>query len=106
MIFKQIVPWFVFANIVGLIVAWPLARQILRMFANNRKYMIAIMAVGMLLLNTYLGLLDYRVWLYTVCLFVFSGVGLLLKKHETVPLIFMYILGNDIEGVFFRQMLI
>tara|TARA_R110000851_G_scaffold201299_1_gene352488 strand:+ start:372 stop:1697 length:1326 start_codon:yes stop_codon:yes gene_type:complete len=106
MIFKQIVPWFVFANIVGLFVAWPLARQILRMFANNRKYMIAIMAVGMLLLNTYLGLLDYRVWLYTVCLFVFSGVGLLLKKHETVPLIFMYILGNDIEGVFFRQMLI
>jgi TctA family transporter len=57
-------------------------------------------------LNTYLGVLDYRVWLYTVCLLVFSGVGLLLKKYETVPLIFMYILGNDIEAVFYRQMLI
>ena len=30
----------------------------------------------------------------------------LIKKHETVPLIFMFILGNDMEGVFFRQMLI
>jgi len=106
MIFKQIVPWFVVANIVGLIIAWPLARQILRLLANDKKYTIAILAVGVLLLNTYLGILDYRVWLYTVCLVVFSCVGLLLKKHETVPLIFMFILGNDIEGVFFRQMLI
>ncbi len=106
MIFKQIVPWFVVANIVGLIVAWPLAKQVLSLLARDKKYMIATLALGMLILNTYLGIIDYRVWLYTVCLVVFSGIGLLLKKHETVPLVFMFILGNDIEGVFFRQMLI
>ena len=60
----------------------------------------------MLLLNTYLGILDYRVWFYTICLIVFSCIGLVIKKHETIPLIFMFILGNDIEGVFFRQMII
>ncbi len=106
MIFKQIVPWFVVANIVGLVIAWPLAKRILQIFAGSKKYMIAILVLGMLLLNTYLGILDYRVWLYTICLFVFSCVGLLIKKYETVPLIFMFILGNDMEGVFFRQMLI
>jgi len=106
MIFKQIVPWFVVANIVGLIVAWPLAKQVLSLLARDKKYMIATLALGMLILNTYLGIIDYRVWLYTVCLVVFSGIGLLLKKHETVPLVFMSILGNDIEGVFFRQLLI
>jgi TctA family transporter len=106
MIFKQIVPWFVFANIVGLFVAWPLARKILNLFANNKKYMIVILAVGMLLLNTYLGILDYRIMLYTICLIVFGCIGLLIKKYETVPLIFMFILGNDMEGVFIRQMLI
>jgi len=106
MIFKQIVPWFVVANIVGLIVAWPLAKQVLSLLARDKKYMIATLALGMLILNTYLGIIDYRVWLYTVCLVVFSGIGLLLKKHETVPLVFMFILGNDIEGVFFRQLLI
>ena len=68
--------------------------------------MIVILAVGMLLLNTYLGILDYRVWLYTICVFVFGCIGLLIRKYETVPLIFMFILGNDMEGVFFRQMLI
>jgi putative tricarboxylic transport membrane protein len=106
MIFQQIVPWFVFANVIGLIVAWPLARQILKVFASSKKFMIVILGVGMLILNTYLGILDYRVWLYTICLFVFSCVGLLIKEYETVPLIFMFILGNDMEGVFFRQMLI
>ena len=106
LLMKQIVPWFVVANLVGLIIAWPLARQVLNVFANSKKFMIVLLAVGMLLLNTYLGYLDYRLWLYTSCLFVFSVVGLLIKKYETVPLIFMFILGNDIEGVFYRQMLI
>ena len=72
----------------------------------EKKIMVVILALGMLILNTYLGILDYRVWLYTSCLLVFSCIGLLIKKYETVPLIFMFILGNDMEGVFFRQMLI
>ena len=71
MIFRQIVPWFVVANIVGLIVAWPLAKHVLNVFSMSKKYMIAILAIGMLVLNTYLGILDYRVLLYTICLFVF-----------------------------------
>ena len=106
MIFRQIVPWFVVANIVGLLVAWPLAKTVLNVFATSKKYMIIILGIGMLVLNTYLGILDYRVVFYTTCLFVFGCIGLLIKKYETVPLIFMFILGNDIEGVFFRQMLI
>ena len=106
MIFRQIVPWFVVANVVGLLVAWPLAKQVLNVFAYSKKYLIAILCIGMLLLNTYLGILDYRVWFYTICLIVFSCIGLVIKKHETIPLIFMFILGNDMEGVFYRQMLI
>ena len=106
MIFKQIVPWFVFANLIGLVVAWPLAKKVLQIFAHNKKYLVVILGVGMLLLNTYLGMLDYRVILYTTCLIVFGCVGLLIRKYETVPLVFMFILGNDIEGVFYRQMLI
>lgn len=106
MIFQQIVPWFVVANVVGLIIAWPMARQVMILLSNSKKYLVVVLAVGMLLLNTYVGLLDYRVWFYTVCLLVFSCVGLAIKKYETVPMLFMYILGNDIEGVFFRQWLI
>ena len=105
-IIKQIVPWFVFANLIGLIVAWPMARTILKVFANQKKYLFAILSLGMLILNTYLGYLDYRLMFYTVCLLIFGIIGFAIRKYETVPLIFMFILGNDIEGVFYRQLLI
>jgi len=103
MIYKTIVPWFVFANAVALLVAWPLARKTLAILSLPRQYMVAVLAVGMLLLNSYLGYIDYRFWFYSACLVVFGIVGYLLRKHETIPLIFMFILGNEIEGVFFRQ---
>jgi len=106
MIFRDIVPWFVLANLVGLLVAWPFAKQILRMFTASKKYVIISLAIFMIGLNTYLGIQDYRTVLYTICLIVFGCVGLLIRKHEPVPLIFMFILGNDIEAVFLRQMLI
>jgi len=106
MIFRDIVPWFVFANLVGLLVAWPFAKQILRLFTTSKKYVIILLAIFMIGLNTYLGIQDYRTVLYTICLIVFGCTGLLLRKHEPIPLIFMFILGNDIEAVFFRQWLI
>lgn len=106
MIFRDIVPWFVFANLVGLLVAWPFAKQILRLFTTSKKYVIILLAIFMMGLNTYLGIQDYRTVLYTICLIVFGCAGLLIRKHEPIPLIFMFILGNDIEAVFFRQWLI
>jgi len=105
MIFKQIVPWFVFANVVGLIVAWPMAKHVLKILNFSKIFVVVILGILMLLLNTYLGLQDYRVIFYTACLIVFGCIGILLKKYETVPLIFMFILGNDIEAVFLRQLI-
>ena len=106
MIFRDIVPWFVFANLVGLLVAWPFAKKILQLFTASKKYVIISLTIFMMGLNTYLGIQDYRTVLYTVCLIVFGCVGLLIRKHEPIPLIFMFILGNDIEAVFIRQWLI
>jgi hypothetical protein len=60
----------------------------------------------MVVLNTYLVILDYRLVFYTICLIVFSCIGYLFKNHETIPLIFMFILGNEIEAVMLRQWLI
>jgi putative tricarboxylic transport membrane protein len=106
MIYKTIVPWFVFANVVGLLIAWPLARKTLAILSLPKHYMVVLLVIAMLLLNSYLGYLDYRFWFYSLCLIVFSTIGYFLRKQETVPLIFMFILGNEIEGVFFRQWLI
>ena len=68
-IFKKIVPWFVFANLIGLLVAWPLAKTILKVFANKKQYLVVILAIGMLILNTYMGILDFRPLFYTCLLY-------------------------------------
>lgn len=105
-IFKQIVPWFFLANLAGLLIAWPLAKQVLKIFSANKSHIVFVLVVGMLILNTYLGILDYRFMFYSICLIVFGAIGLLLRKYETVPLVFIFILGSDIEAVFVRQWLI
>jgi TctA family transporter len=105
-IFKTIVPWFVFANLVGLLVAWPLAKKTLAILSLPTKYMVVVLVASMLILNSYLGYIDYRLGFYSVCLIVFGITGYFLKKYETIPLIFMFILGNEIEAVFLRQWLI
>lgn len=105
-IFKKIVPWFVFANVIGLLVAWPFAKLVLQTLKDSKKILIIILSIGMVVLNTYLGILDYRMVFYTICLIVFSCIGYLFKNHETIPLIFMFILGNEIEAVMLRQWLI
>ena len=105
-IFKQIVPWFVVANLVGLLIAWPLAKQVLKIFSANKSHIVFVLLIGMLILNTYLGILDYRLMFYSICLIVFGAIGLILRKYETVPLIFTFILGSDMEAVFLRQWLI
>ena len=77
MIFRQIVPWFVFANIVGLVVAWPMAKHVLKILSISKIFVVAILGIFMLLLNTYLGMQDYRVIFYTMCLIVFGCIGIL-----------------------------
>ena len=106
MIFKQIVPWFVFVNCVGLMIAWPLSKMILKILAVRKSLIVVAIALVVICLNLYIGMLDYRPLAYTLYLILFSICGIILKRFETVPLIFMFILGNEIEGVFYRQFLI
>lgn len=106
MIYKTIVPWFVVANLVGLLVAWPFAKKVLVLLKLPKKLMVAVLAVGMLALNSYLGYLDYRLAFYTYTLILFCVAGYFCRHYEVMPLIFMFILGNEIEGVFYRQWLI
>ena len=106
MIFQQIVPWFVFVNCVGLMVAWPLSKTILKILRIKKAIIIIGLSLVVVGLNLYIGMLDYRPLAYTLYLILFSICGILIKRFEPVPLIFIFILGNELEGVFYRQFII
>ena len=106
LIFKQIVPWFVLVNIIGVVIAWPLSKIILKVLTVDKSFIVIVIGLIVIILNLYIGMIDYRPLAYTLYLIIFSCCGILLRQYETVPLIFMFILGNEIEGVFFRQFLL
>ena len=106
MIFSTIVPWFVLVNVIAILIAWPFAKQLLKIVGMNKNILIATIIVIVVLLNFYVGMLDYRAGAYMIYLLLFSVCGIMFRNMETVPLIFMFILGNEIEGVFYRQFLI
>ena len=106
LIFGQIVPWFMFVNVVALMIAWPFAKHILSILRFNKTTMMIVLGLIVLATNTYMGYLDYRVWAYTVYLVLFGLLGLALRRFELVPAIFMFILGSGIEAVYYRQFLL
>jgi len=106
LIFGQIVPWFMFVNVVALMIAWPFAKHILSILRFNKTTMMIVLGLIVLATNTYMGYLDYRVWAYTVYLVLFGLLGLALRRYELVPVIFMFILGSGIEAVYYRQFLL
>lgn len=106
LIFFQIVPWFVFVNLIGLLIAWPFAKKLLKILSLKKDLIVITLFIIVFGLNMYVGLTEYRAVAYMIYLFLFSICGILIRKWETIPLIFMFILGNEIEGVFYRQILI
>jgi putative tricarboxylic transport membrane protein len=106
LIFQQIVPWFVFVNIMALLIAWPFAKHILSILRFNKTMMMIVLGLIVVFTNTYMGHLDYRTVAYTAYLVVFSVLGLALRRYELVPAIFMFILGGGIEAVYYRQFLL
>ena len=106
LIFQSIVPWFVLVNCVALCIAWPFAKHTLKLFKLNKTNLTIILLAIVVGTNTYMGLNDYRLLEYTIYLTLFGIAGYAIRKYETVPLIFMYILGNNIEAVFYRHFII
>jgi len=103
---QGLTPWFVFVNIIALIIAWPLARTMIR-FMNKLKKHISTFILSVCLLTTvYLGLDDHQLIYYLVCLIVFSSITISFKKINFTPILFSFMLGSEFEFVVARYLTI
>lgn len=103
LIFNTIVPWFVVVNLLGLLIAWPYAKKVLQIFSFNKSFMLMFLISLTLIVNGYTGYVDYRFYPYMIYLIIFGSMGYLLRQYELMPAVFMFILGSEIEGVFYRE---
>jgi putative tricarboxylic transport membrane protein len=105
-IFKNLTPWFVLVNICGLVISWPLAKYLAKRIFLNYNLIIKIILGILVLINLYVGWSLNQFWLYQISLLFFLTVGYLLKRYNTVPLIFLFIIGSELEQVIYRKLLL
>ena len=91
----------VIVNLLGILVAWPMAKLIAKVFTIPAKIIYPIIGVLLILLNYYVGSMYYSEWYYMIVLFALAPLGLLLRKLDTTPLIFVFILYNHSYEVFY-----
>lgn len=99
---QSLVPWFVFVNIIALIIAWPLAKTIIKIVDKMKNYVNISVAIICSLVTIYLGLDNYQLIYYIICLLVISTIAIKFRKISLIPILFSYLLGNELEFIIVR----
>ena len=99
---QSLVPWFVFVNLIALLIAWPLAKTLIRMLQKLKTHLNSLIAVVCIATTVYLGIDNYQLFYYIICLTVFSSIAIKFKEINLTPILFSFILGNDLEFVITR----
>ena len=105
MIFVTVLPWFVLVNLMGLLVSWPLAKQAMFFYRLEYKYIVSLVLTVIVAVILYVGWIDHRMISY-ILQTVFAGIiGFSLHRYNLLPMFTAYILSNDIESVFVREIM-
>lgn len=102
---NNILPWFIFINIIGVLIAWPFAKQASCIFKLDYKFLLLAVLTIIILVNLFLGHNEGRIISYIVQLAVFSAIGLALRKFSVYPILASFLLSNELESVFYREFL-
>ena len=101
-LFRDILPSIILANFIGLIIAWPLAKQSLVIFKLNSTAIFVCIGFILIVTNVYIGSLSNQIVYYVVVLALSSGAGYVLRRWDTMPLIFAFILNDAIISNTYR----
>jgi len=102
LLMQSLVPWFVFVNLVALIIAWPLAKILIHFLQKLKRHLNSLITIICIATTIYLGLDNYQLFYYISCLTLFSSIAIKFKEINLTPILFSFILGNDLEFVITR----
>jgi putative tricarboxylic transport membrane protein len=104
--FTSLTAMLVLSNMLAMSLSWPLAGKILNFYQKNMKYImwtvIGCCIYTVLNMGSKVAQSEY----YLICLIIFSLVGWLLRKKDTLPLIFAFLLQESLEPTIIRLIII
>jgi len=84
----------VFINMIGLCLAWPLAKHIIKLFQLNLKLMYTIILIGFIAVIGWVGFLSYQTMYFILVAVCLLPLGYMLRKLDTMPLIFAFLVHD------------
>lgn len=93
-IFKVVAISLVFLNFIGLCLAWPFAKHIIKLFQLNIKVMYTVILIGFIGVIVWVGFLNYQTLYYVLVGVVLLPVAYVIRKLDTMPLIFAFLVHD------------
>lgn len=95
-LFPRLVNWFVFINIVAIILCWPAVRYVNLLKKLNMNHMLYATGVILVALVLYTGSQQYDMWYHFLVMLLLLPLGYLLRKTETLILLIAFILQDKL----------
>ncbi len=92
----------IFINIIGLCLAWPLAKHIIKLFELNIQRMYTIIMFGFAGVILWIGHLNYQLTYYVLVAICLLPIAYLIRKLDTMPLIFAFLIHDRIIDTGYR----
>ena len=93
-IFIVVSIFLIFINIIGLCLAWPLAKHIIKLFQLNIKLMYTIILIGFVAVILWVGFLNYQAMYYILVALALLPLAYIVRKLDTMPLIFAFLVHD------------
>lgn len=87
----------VVVNLIGLCVAWPLTRYVNLFYYVNIKMIYLFVVTFCVGITIYLGVMNQAPGYYIVISLIFAVMGYLLRRVDTMPVVFVFMLQDGIE---------
>ena len=101
----DLAPYYLLINILAILAAWPLAKTLTKLLNLSYNNLIKLVFCTLVVITAYLGYLDYRLIFWLITLTILSTFGYLLRNYNCVPIVFMFIIGPDLETIIYRALI-
>tara|TARA_B100001057_G_scaffold500530_1_gene616135 strand:+ start:49 stop:1371 length:1323 start_codon:yes stop_codon:yes gene_type:complete len=102
----SIVPWLLLVNIIMILVSWPLARYLIKIYQVPLKYVkiacLLLLAYTIFYVGNSQGLLS----LHVISFLALLPLGYLFRNYNTLPLIVSFLMAEQLESIVIRQWLL
>jgi len=100
--FNQLLLYFVAMNFICVLAAWPFAKHLHVIFNINQKILYSLTFFVLVVLVYYLGDMKQQGMFYIYILLVLMPIGAMLRRWDTLILVFAFVLQGQIESGIIR----